>query len=170
MPLTKPELMEQISVAFANLPFPKDFYGIHCAEAADDYRDPTEEERRLDRRLHWQNVTIEQLKRCPSALSFLRPDGYRFYLPAFMTLSLRYEEDQTYNGYAFMDSAEYSVLPTKQEDLLDYQEERHATFDAVQIQAIIAYLKYFQSRQEWTINDYTGAIAYWEAKLPKSLN
>lgn len=37
---------------------------------------------------HWRDVSFETLERLRSALPFLSGDGYRFYIPAFMVLSI----------------------------------------------------------------------------------
>lgn len=37
---------------------------------------------------HWRDVPFETLERLRSALSFLSPEGYRFYLPAFTVMSI----------------------------------------------------------------------------------
>lgn len=37
---------------------------------------------------HWHNVPFETLDQLRSALPFLSPEGYRFYLPAFMIIAI----------------------------------------------------------------------------------
>jgi uncharacterized protein DUF6714 len=37
---------------------------------------------------HWRNVSFEVLEQLRSALFFMSPEGYRFYLPAFMIFSI----------------------------------------------------------------------------------
>lgn len=47
-----------------------------------------EEIKDLLRGHHWSNVSFETLEQLRSALPFLSPEGYHFYLPAFMTISI----------------------------------------------------------------------------------
>lgn len=47
-----------------------------------------EEIKKALRNTHWRNVSFETLEQLSSALSFLSPEGYRFYLPAFMIFSI----------------------------------------------------------------------------------
>lgn len=110
--------------------------------------DPTKEEKLVDRSLNWQDVTIKQMAECSTALSFLHPDGYHYYLPAYIILSLEYEDDRRYNDYAFMDSPEYSLYPAE-ENLRDYVEVRHSRFDTNQVKAIIDYLEYRLTRNQY---------------------
>jgi hypothetical protein len=110
--------------------------------------DSRKEEKLVDRSLNWQDVTIKQMAECSTALSFLDPDGYHYYLPAYIILSLEYEDDRKYNGYAFMDSPEYSLSPAE-ENLRDYVEVRHSRFDTNQVKAIIDYLEYRLTRNQY---------------------
>lgn len=67
-------------------------YGItlHEAIALDDYASQKERmaARRRDREACWQDVTDEDILECPSALSFLDAEGFRYYIPTFMILGL----------------------------------------------------------------------------------
>lgn len=162
MQAQKEVLILQIYEAFQDVRPPANNFGIYSAEAADDYRSPTAEEKLLDRQLSKMPVTIKDMHACPAALSHLKPDGYHFYLPAFMVLSLRYEDDPAYNGYAYMDSPEYSLYsPSK--GLETYGEERHSRFNEAQVKAAIAYLEYRIMRCNFTKAD--AAVEYWQERL-----
>jgi hypothetical protein len=159
----KEACIHQIREAFKETPPPEDGFGIYSAQAADDYTNPTKEEKRLDRSLTWQDVTMKQMAECSNALSHLNPDGYHHYLPAYMVLSLEHEDDHKYNGFAFMDSAEYSLCPTNNEKLRDYKEARHSRFDIKQVKAIIDYLEYRLA--QYTNDLLAAAVAYWTERL-----
>jgi hypothetical protein len=64
---------------------------LHEAMVLDDYGSVQEQAaaRCLDPEDRWQSVPDQVLIDCTSALSFLDPPGFRFYLPAFMGLGLR---------------------------------------------------------------------------------
>ncbi|MEM1326059.1 MAG: DUF6714 family protein [Bacteroidota bacterium] len=83
MTIDKEQLIAQIRSAFSDTSFPKNYFGIYSAEADDDYRSPTVAEAQKDIRLRWQDVTIQDMKSCPSALAHLNPDGFHYYLAAY---------------------------------------------------------------------------------------
>ncbi len=74
-----------INDEFGTMPYPGDEHivldntGLHIE---------CEEIKRALRGTHWRNVSFEILDKLTSALSFLSPEGYRFYLPAFMIISI----------------------------------------------------------------------------------
>ncbi|HEX3906219.1 MAG TPA: DUF6714 family protein [Polyangia bacterium] len=65
---------------------------LHEAEAMDLYGSDVErrEARRHDPEDDWRNVPGPSIEACPSALSYLDPEGWRFYLPAYLRLGLRH--------------------------------------------------------------------------------
>ena len=68
---------------------------LHMAELTDQAigREISQREwkdaRGKDQEQHWYDVPRESLLECESAIFHLEPDGWRFYLPAYLTLSLR---------------------------------------------------------------------------------
>lgn len=167
-PLNKETLIARIEAAFRQVPAPAGWYGIYHAEAADDYRSPTPEEEIKDRRLFWWEVLPTQIVECPSALNFLKQDGYHHYIPAYMMFTLRYFEDEQYNGKAVIDAAEYSLSPTDSGSLKEWQEARHGCFTAEQVAVIIDFLRYRMKQSgEWMIEDFQRSIRYWEVRLSK---
>ena len=79
-------LEQQIYDAFIDAPFPADGYDIYAAQTDDDYGSPTFTTAHLPGR-YWHEVTPEQLRDCYAAFSYLRPDGWRHYLPALLLLA-----------------------------------------------------------------------------------
>ncbi|MEM1034991.1 MAG: DUF6714 family protein, partial [Myxococcota bacterium] len=59
---------------------------LHEAEVLDNYGTEAERQRarRNDPETDWREVPDASIVACPTALSHLDPDGWRFYLPACM--------------------------------------------------------------------------------------
>ncbi len=78
-------LLVLIHEQFSRIPYPGDDHIV-----LDNTREhiECEEIRRTLVGHHWCEVSFEQLDQLHSALFFLSPEGYRFYLPAFMFYSV----------------------------------------------------------------------------------
>jgi hypothetical protein len=74
--------------------------GLWQGQALDDYADEAAiaEHRLRDEKEDWTRLTIEDLNRCHSSLSFFDADGMRFHLPAFLLAEL---EGTLSNGVLF---------------------------------------------------------------------
>lgn len=74
--------------------------GLWQGQALDDYADDATiaENRSRDEKEDWTNLTVADLNRCHSSLSFFDADGMRFHLPAFLLAEL---EGTLSNGVMF---------------------------------------------------------------------
>lgn len=81
------KLLEQIEAAFDQVP--KGPMTIHEGEAKDDYRYATVEEERRERSRRWQEVEDRHLLECTCAMSYLDPISWRYYIPAYISWTLR---------------------------------------------------------------------------------
>ena len=85
------QLKELIRKAFDKVPFPGKI-SLHVAQAHDDYiYDKDAYYGKFDHRGQWQDIPAEHIENCPNALSYLEPDGLRYYLPAYMNLAYLYQ-------------------------------------------------------------------------------
>lgn len=68
---------------------------LHQARAIEDYRAGAEvaAARTLDTERDWHEVPDEKVGRLWDTLPFLDAEGFRFYLPRFMTYALRHEAE-----------------------------------------------------------------------------
>jgi hypothetical protein len=84
------EIIHAIATAFVGVG--RGQVTLHEAEVMDVYGSEVErrEARRRDPEDDWTTVPAASLEECPSALSFLDPESWRFYLPAYMRLALRH--------------------------------------------------------------------------------
>lgn len=173
MPLS--DLEQQIHDAFLDVPFPADGYDIYAAQTDDDYGTPTFTTKHLPGR-KWHEISPEQLLDCYAAFSYLRPDGWRHYLPAALMLEI----NQPYSNIDVI-----WLLREGDDSAKQRQARLHATFDQPQIEAIIAFLEYYIARErnihathahhfyakngiEWTedlepanVEDAEVALLYW---------
>ena len=74
--------------------------GLWQGQALDDYADDATiaEHRSRDEKEGWTRLTVADLDRCHSSLSFFDADGMRFHLPAFLLAEL---EGTLSNGVMF---------------------------------------------------------------------
>ncbi len=79
----KANLLATIRDSFGDV-IPGEGLSLDEADAADSYREANQPRRHQD----WTDVTDEELGQF-DAFSFLHADGFRFYIPAFMTWFLR---------------------------------------------------------------------------------
>lgn len=95
----KEALKEQIRAAFSGVVLGTGI-GLWEAQGLDDYATDAKcaEYREKDEKLDWQAISIQDLNRCYSSLSFFDAEGMRFHLPAYLIADL--EGDYEY-GMAF---------------------------------------------------------------------
>lgn len=141
MPDTAESIKEKITLAFKEAPFPIDGYDIYAAQTDDDYGSPRFTTEHLPGR-KWFEVSSEQLDDCYTALTYLRPDGWRHYLPAWIVREI----DHPYKG---IDKLLWTLRKPEGEIILQAK-EKHNSLSPVQIEAIISYLEYYQKREKNT--------------------
>jgi hypothetical protein len=92
---------------------------------------------------HWQDVPFETLRREYSALTFFAPDGFRFFMPAFLTASVaRYDDSDMIPGSIV---SLLSVPPTDDADWRLLYETRMSSFSRIELEAICSVLVYLQN-------------------------
>jgi hypothetical protein len=64
---------------------------LHEADALDIYAsdDQLKQARLLDTDIHWWEIAPDQLERFNGVLIYTNAEGFRYYIPAYMTLALR---------------------------------------------------------------------------------
>src|SRR5438876_2661803 len=109
------DLIAEITVAFDSVAR-GDGTTLHEAIAIDDWKTAEEQlaARRLDTEQRWQDVPDDAIVACESALSFLDPKAFRYYLPAFMVCGLRNWEN---DAGRVVDTCEYHLLHESQKSL-----------------------------------------------------
>ncbi len=153
-------LIRQIETAFANVPFPRETWAQ--ADLRDDYIDhgPAWEAAYANAwKGHWKDIPVAELHP-PSALSFLKPDGMRYYYPACMCYCLRHFQDSDVSD--LYDSTFYAA--EKRPGFEDFFEAKFSLFDAAQREAVAAFLGFFDLASG---DDYAGKAlrGYWKTYL-----
>jgi hypothetical protein len=158
--------IKKIETAFADVPPPPKWQGIYTAEAWDDYRDPSPEERAKDFKMSWQMVTPEDINSCTTALSHLKPEGWHHFIPAYMRWSLQYHNDPKWRDSNAMGSALFSLRDKNSKsgsyDLSGYIEERHSRLDIAQMEAVMDFLQcYLQEEVDFYFDQLFADSHYW---------
>ncbi len=110
---------------------------IHEAEVIDSYG--TEAERRRARRLdtedRWDEVPDRSVEKCATALCHLDPEGWRFYLPAYMVWTLHHFKKR---GVMVPDHTIYALdLSRHDRELREYHLRRFRLLDGAQSRAVV---------------------------------
>jgi hypothetical protein len=138
---------------------------LHEAEAIDDRKSPEEQcaARRLDPETQWQDVPDADIFACCSALSFLNETGFRYYIPAFMSYSLRHWGDD-WNG--ILNSCEYHLLHDYPKSLRQSDPAsiaRKYRFTDAQSKAVARFLRFIIDIDETKADRATvEAVERWE--------
>ena len=111
------------------------------------------EERVLDEKLDWGRISVDELDRCNSSLSFFDAEGMRFHLPAFLIAEL--------HGYLNRTSVIFHLT-----DLSDYSKGQLSMLSAVQREAVREFLLFRRAdaEHEYDWPEIEKALAtYWRS-------
>ncbi|HEX5381799.1 MAG TPA: DUF6714 family protein [Acinetobacter sp.] len=86
------QVKQKICSAFAGVTL-QEGVGLYQTQGIDDYASQAQclAYRAKDEKLNWKNISIDDLNRCNSSLSFFDAQGMLFHLPAFLLASLNDE-------------------------------------------------------------------------------
>jgi len=152
--MDKEQLIAFIENAFDEVEQPKDIT-IHVAEAHDDYDYEHDlAHREKDFFGPWQEVPLDHIESCRTALCYVDKVGMRFYLPAYMIWYLKYFGEDRIGD----DNILYALdnNPNDQE-LFKYHQERFSLFNNSQLKACALFVKF-------CANDQTGFTDTYYAK------
>jgi hypothetical protein len=167
---TEQELVAQIERAFADVAYPGDD-GI-CKGVTDEARRLGTEEANIEavfRGRHWRDVPVENLSLYSATLSFLTPEAYRFYLPAYMLAVIRLAPEAIKRFPRSGDiegSLLFSLEPaTDHTALQDFVHERIDPLTSEQKAAVREFIhwlyrKRLQDGGEY-LDDLLSLLAYW---------
>jgi uncharacterized protein DUF6714 len=116
-------------------------FSLHETEVIDD-RGPDEERaaaRLLDQENSWQEIPAELLEKFGSALAFMNPEGFRYYIPAFMIWTLL--NYQTSRAWA-IDSTIYALELTNNPNVFAQRLSEFQLLNREQHEAIALFLLY----------------------------
>ena len=142
-------VLATIAGAFADVPRPPDAALLHeqCFDDNDIaalYAVP-----------HWRELTDEMVEREYAALSFLSPEGFRHFIPAYMGFTLRHLG----SGAAAVGATIWSLDPGAyaEEHLRAFTRSKLVGFDGAQRAATLAFLEAVGDE------DARHALAWWRS-------
>ena len=114
---------------------------------------------------HWKDITLPRLRDDypgphDACLSFMSPEAFRFYLPAYMVITINdYKEADTAG-----DAAMFAVTPPADRSLVPWWQERISGFNAKQRSAIRSFLEYVDEKhaQDFPVHGPKDALFYWD--------
>jgi hypothetical protein len=148
--------LAQIDAAFGDAPRPPDDQLLHerCMDDNDIVR--------LYPVPHWREMPDDLVETEYAALSFLSPDGFRHFIPAYMGFTLRRLD----SGAAAVDSTIWSLAPVFYEDaaIQDFTVSKFATLSEPQREAIVAFLEAVIEIGDDYVTEQAGkALSWWRA-------
>jgi hypothetical protein len=149
--------LAQIEAAFADAPRPSNEDLLHerCMDDNDIvYLYPV---------AHWRDMPDDLVESEYAALSFLSPDGFRHFIPAYMGFTLRHLG----SGAAAVDSTIWSLAPVFYDDadLHDFVISKLSSLTESQREAVIAFLEAIREIGEDYVADQAGqALAWWRER------
>ena len=111
---------------------------------------------------HWRELPDELVESEYAALSFLSPDGFRHFIPAYMGFTLRRLD----SGAAAVDSTIWSLAPVFYEDpaIQDFTVSKFASFTESQRAAVIAFLEaVIETGDDYVADQAAKALSWWRA-------
>ena len=143
-------LLRQIEEAFGDAPRPPDEELLH--EACSDDSDL----KRLYGIRHWREVPDSAIETEWAALYFLSPAGFRHFLPAYLSYSVRYAE----SGAAAVGATLFALAPAPG-DLLVFSLSKFSLFNNAQRSAVAAFLGAMAGFQDLYAEELRAAGEYW---------
>jgi hypothetical protein len=113
---------------------------------------------------HWREMPDELVESEYAALSFLSPDGFRHFIPAYMSFTLRHLE----SGAAAVDSTIWSLSPVIYTDpgLREFVLSKLAGLTAAQREAVLEFLEAVRELgDDYDADQAAQALAYWRDEM-----
>jgi hypothetical protein len=149
--------LAQIREAFADAPRPSNEDLLH-EQCMDDndlvHLYPVE---------HWRDMPDDLVESEYAALAFLSPDGFRHFIPTYMSFALRRLD----SGAAAVDSTIWSLAPVFYEDeaLQDFAVSKFSTLTDDQRDAVMAFLEAVCERgDEYVAGHAEKALGWWRER------
>lgn len=147
----------EIEIAFAEARYPGDNELVESG----NYRDPERDEiANYLRAKKWADLDLQSMRNRSEDMHLLSPVAFRYYLPAYMRISvLQYEEADL-----LPHSVVFSLIKPADPELAEYYLKRMSGFTSVQrsaINAFLWYLKKHHSRDD-PLHDIDSALASLE--------
>jgi len=154
-----------VSEAFAHAEYPGD---AHIVYDNTDAHPEAQQISRYFRGKRWREVDLPFVKRydesadASTCLTFMSPEGFRYYLPAFLLLMIRFREEL---GLVF-DTTISKLAPwanTSDQQMVNFVAQRLAGFTPTQAQAIVTVLQYLREAypDDPAVDEIDRALEFW---------
>lgn len=143
---TAEAIIDAIRAAFAGVP--RGSITLHEAEVIDAYGSAEEqaEARRRDTEASWDRVPDLDIEECTAALSYLDPESWRYYIPAYMIWTLRHFR---VNCSIVSDFTIYTFDASERDlALREYMSKRYRMLDVAQSRAVCRFLRYMAANDD----------------------
>ena len=153
--MNKQRLIALLLDAFAGVPR-DDFLTLHEAQIEDQSlgRSISKEEltaaRALDTHESWTEVPGHFLDECDAALSHLSPEGWLFYLPAYMRRAIELIDLPLWESALALDVVFHLTLPDLNSGNRELALKRFALLNEVQVTAVAAFLRFLGANAPMT--------------------
>ena len=160
--MTSEEIIVKIEQAFAKVTR-GDGITLHETDVVDACGSDGEraKARRKDTDKRWQDVPEKAIEDHQEALCFLDPEGFRYYLPAYMRWSLRHFKT---SSSLSSDATIYALAPSGNKGVTDWNRERWGVFTQEQAEVILQFLQFMAVCCEGYSDDSMAKLAidtYW---------
>jgi hypothetical protein len=111
---------------------------------------------------HWRDMPDELVETEYAALSFLSPDGFRHFIPAYMRFTMRHLD----SGAAAVDSTIWSLAPVFYEDagIQEFTVSKLSSLSGDQRAAVVAFLEAVRELGDDYVAEQAGkALSWWRA-------
>jgi hypothetical protein len=126
---------------------------LHEAEVIDEYGSDEQraEARQRDTDDCWERVPDDHIAECTTALCYLDPESWRYYIPAYMIWSLRHLR---ISNSCIIDATINAFVPSNVDVALDeHSMERYRLLSVEQSKAVCRFLRYM-ARYDAMSSDY----------------
>jgi hypothetical protein len=144
---------------------------LHQAQLIDQslHRDIPEEEyeeaKLLDPYSNWYEVPSADIDACEAALSHITPEGWRFYIPAYMKRAIELVDKPIWETDLTSSVIFHLTLPSNDPLMRHYVLERFKILNEEQVQAVAMALTFFanhlSSTTDWREDATTALNSYW---------
>ena len=139
-----------------NIAYRQDGSHLECMQVADFFRGKS-----------WKDITLQCLRTYrgdgSACLSFMSPEAFRYYLPAYMLIAL----DNYGEADLIADSAVNALTPQPRGPLQRFWEERVSEFTRDQKRAILAFLRHMAAAHEadYPAHGPKDALPHWTSEV-----
>ena len=120
-----------------------------------------------DGQKNWRDYSDDDLLARKSALAHLEPDGFVYYLPAFLCFALRhYRDEWTNHAWSLSGSAVFFVTERS-----PYMLTRYERFTPAQRDAVVSFLEFIAQEGQWSESQQAEKALkrYWKNPKPATV-